>query len=54
MGVALGFQSHYALLYSAFNWGWRGRIAIGVPGWIVATYLLWHGMSILLIPECLQ
>jgi hypothetical protein len=48
VGVALGLQSHYALLYSGLQWGWRRRFIVGIPGWLLATYLIWHGTSILL------
>jgi hypothetical protein len=48
VGVALALQSHYVLLYSGFPWGWRRRLAIGIPGWIIATCCIWHGTSILL------
>jgi hypothetical protein len=48
LGAALGLQSHYALLYSGFRWRWRWRLAIGILGWVLATFLIWHGTSILL------
>jgi hypothetical protein len=52
IGVALAIISHGALLY--LRWiglgglgSWR-RLVIGIPGWLFAALLIWHGTSILL------
>jgi hypothetical protein len=48
-GLALGFQSHYALLYSGFQWSLKKRLGIGISGWAFAILLIWHRASILLV-----
>jgi hypothetical protein len=47
-GTIFGLYSHYALLYSGLDREWRKRLAIGIPGWILAACAVWHATSILL------
>jgi hypothetical protein len=41
VGIFIAILSHYALLY-------RRRPCFGVPGWLVSSAIIWHGMSLLL------
>jgi hypothetical protein len=43
VGAALGFKSHYTLLYSGYRGGLRKRLIYGILGWGLAGLLIWHG-----------
>lgn len=50
IGAACGLVSHYALLWKVGYWVLPKRLAIGIPGWGIASIFLWHGFTLLMIP----
>ena len=51
IGVLIAGISHFGLLFGdRRGWSARRRLIIGIPGWILAAYLIWHAGAILLLP----
>jgi len=50
IGIICGYVAHYALLWKVGTWVTRKRFAIGIPGWGIASFLLWHGFTLLMSP----
>lgn len=48
-GLIFGWVGNFSLFYSGFDrWGWRKRIALGIPAWSLAIYLAIHGFNLIL------